>query len=152
MIYKSSFWDSIFMGYSRLMWHFFHMASTWKRLNFHLKRKQRKPQRQQPKKTTTIAILENVFIIVHKKKKKKKTTPRSSSGLGLARLGLARLDRLELHLRFFFFFSLFISFFLSAFFALSTFWVINNFYFWVRNQVPKTRFIDPKSNLLDSRC
>ena len=72
----------------------------------------------------------------------------------------------------------FFSFFPHFFFAISAFWVINNNYFWVRNwvletrfpcrchmekvphqtwtthknRVPKTRFIDPKSSLLDSKC
>ena len=84
----------------------------------------------------------------------------------------------SLHLHFFFFFSFSLFFLSFCVFVVSTFWVINNNYFWIRNwaletrfpcrchmekvphqtwtthenQVSKTRFIDPKLSSLDSRC
>ena len=144
------------------------------RLDLHLKTKQKKkPQRQQQQQF--------LKICAHQKEKKKggcseRTQVAWRPGSSAAWSCAAGSESLHLHF-FFFFFSLSFSLFFLPFHVFA-FWVINNYYFWIRNRVletrfpcrchlekvqhqmwithenrvSKTQFIDPKLSFLNSRC
>ena len=144
------------------------------RLDLHLKQKtKKKPQRQQQQQF--------LKICAHQKEKKKRGCSKRTQvawrpGSSAAWSCAAGSESLHLHF-FFFFFSLSFSLFFLPFHVFA-FWVINNYYFWIRNRVletrfpcrchlekvqhqmwithenrvSKTQFIDPKLSFLNSRC
>ena len=140
-------------------------------LDLHLKRKQKKPTRTTGKENHNNR--KYVFIREEEKKKKTPETERSHGDLGrtaawscatwvgLSYISISSSSSSSL--------SFYFSFF-PRFFAVSTFWVRNRVLktrfscrchlenmphqTWTthENRVSKTRFIDLKSSLLDSRC
>ena len=145
------------------------------RLDLHLKTKQTKKNHNDNSNNNSWK-----YVLIRRKKKKRGCSERTQvawrPGSSAAWSCAAGSESLHLHF-FFFFFSLSFSLFFLPFHVFA-FWVINNYYFWIRNRVLETRFpcrchlekvqhqmwithenrvsktqyIDPKLSFLNSRC